>query len=113
MTARNHRFMGVRRQTCDDLTHACNFSRNDGHDRRRQKWKAATRHIATDALNGNYAVAEVHAGQDFNLQRQDRRQLRLGKAAHIGNGEFRVCAGLRIKGGDCGLALLHRHLETA
>ncbi len=54
----------------------------------------------------------MHAGQRLDLERQDGGQLRLGKAAHIGDGEFGVGTRLRRQLGQCLFALGRRHFEN-
>ena len=66
---------------------------------------AAARHVAADALDRDDAVAEMDAGQRLDLERQDGRELRLGEAADVGDGELGVGAGLRVELGEGGLAL--------
>ena len=111
MTARDHGRMGIGRQAGDHLVDARHLGRNDGHDGRRQQRITPARHIAADLGDRDDAVPQMHAGQALDLQRQDGGELRLGKARHVGDGEFGVGAGLRVELGEGVLTLARRHLE--
>ena len=111
MAARNHRAVGVWRKTRDYLIHPGHLSGNDGHDRGRQQRKPPPRHIASHPFNRDHPVTHEHTRQDLHVQRQDRRQLRAGKGGDIGNGKFRIRAGLRIKFRHSRQPIRHRHFK--
>ena len=104
--------MGFGWQACDHLVAASDLARHDRHDRCRQQRETATGDVAADPLDGDDAVAQVEARQRLDLQRQDRRQLRLGEAADIVDRELGIGAGLRIELAHRREALFGRHLEA-
>ena len=113
MTAGDHRRMGVRRQAGHDLVHLCHLRRYDRHDRCGEKRIPPSGNIATDPLDGDDAVAEKEATERFDVERQDGRELRLGKRTDVGDRKLSVGAHLRIEGVDGGFALVRCHLEAS
>ena len=111
MTSGNHRRMRVRRQAGDDLFDARHLGRDDGHDRGGQQRIAPAGNVAADLFNRDDAVAQMHAGQHFDVQRADGRHLRLGKSANVCNREFGIGAGLRVEPVKGGLTVGGTDLE--
>ena len=110
---RDHRLVRVRRQAGDDLLHPCHLGRDNRHDRSREEREAPARHIAADPRNRDHPVSHVDARQALHLQGQDRRQLRFGEPADVGDGKLGVCPRLRVQRRHRRFPLGHRNLQRA
>ena len=112
MTARHHGLMRAGGQAGHDLIHPRHLGRYDGHHRRGQQREPPARNVAAHPLHRNDPMAKKGTGQHLDVQGRQAGQLRLRKPADIGDGKFGIRPRLRVKGGDGGLALFQRDLET-
>lgn len=107
----NHRRMGARGQTGDNLFTARHRRRNNRHHGCGENRIPSARHVAAHRLHRDDPVTEMHARQRLYLQRQHGRQLRLRKTTHLINGKLTVAARLGIHPLQCFGNLLLAHLK--
>ena len=103
--------MHVRRGTHDDFGDPGHFRGNDGHLRRGQQGIAAAGHVASDASNGDEAMAEVQTRNGFDLQFGQGLELRLRELGDALDAEPHILEQLCVARETCSLDVIGRDFE--